>query len=176
MRKLFLTVMALALAAAAAPAEAQLRPFTIGIQGGPSLARGGLSTDAGTGYNVQFSLGITPSILPVGVRGDLLWQEFSDDDGGRFREIGGLANAILAVPLPLLRPYAIGGVGMIRHSSPEEEHAGHAHEGENETRFGWNAGAGIQLGFLGLGAVLEARYLDGGEGHQSIPISVGIRF
>lgn len=176
MNKLIVGTLAFALGAAAAPAAAQMRPFTIGIQGGPTLARGELAEEANTGYNVQGSLGLNIPLLPVGARADLLWQEFTDEQSGRFREVGGMVNGMLSLPLPLLRPYVLAGVGTFYHTSPESQHGDHAHAGGSETTFGWGAGAGLQIGLLGLGAVAEARYIDAGGEFQSIPLSIGIRF
>lgn len=170
-------LLAFALLAGATGAEAQVRPFTIGISGGPSFPTGDeFSAEAGTGYHVQASIGFAPALLPVGVRADLLWQEFPDEHEGNFREIGGLANAIVALPLPIARPYLLGGVGAINHATPEEEHGDHAHEGESGTELAWALGGGIEFPFAGLTGVLEARYLAAGEEHRAIPISVGIRF
>ena len=174
--KLLIAVAVGAMLAGAASADAQTRPFTIGISGGPSIPSGEeFSEEAGTGYHVQGSVGITPTMLPVGVRVDLLWQEFPDEEAGRFREIGGLANAVLGLPFGLARPHLIGGVGLVNHNEPEEDHGDHAHEGGSETAFAYALGGGIQFPFLGLSGVLEARYLASGE-HRSIPISFGIRF
>jgi opacity protein-like surface antigen len=125
---------------------------------------------------VQASIGFTPALLPVGVRADLLWQEYPDEIGGNFREVGGLANAILALPLGIARPYLLGGVGLINHNAPEEEHGDHAHEGESGTTAAFAVGGGIEFPLLGLTGAIEARYLSAGEEHRGIPVSFGIRF
>lgn len=179
MRKIML-VMGVAVAAllgSAGAVQAQMRPFTIGISGGPSFPSGAeFSEEASTGYHVQGSIGFAPAALPVAIRADLLWQEFPDEHGGNFREIGGLANAIVELPLGIARPYLLGGIGAIRHDAPDEEHGDHAHEGENETTFASALGGGIEFPFLGLTGVLEARYLAAGAEHRAIPVSFGIRF
>ena len=180
MRKftLFVAVAAFAVAGHAEVATAQVRPFTIGISGGPSLARGHLAEDAGTGYHVQGSVGFNMPLFPVGLRADLLWQEFPDEHEGHFRQIGGLLNGILGLPLPVLQPYAVVGAGLINTTEPDSDHGDHSHAGESETGVGFNAGIGIQFPFVGMSGVLEARILNlfGDTDHQSIPISVGIRF
>lgn len=165
-----------ALAFLAAPAEAQLRPWEISIAGGPSAPTGDFKDVAGTGYHVQGSIGFGIPLFPVGLRGDLLWQELPDDEGGNFRQIGGIANATLGMPLIVIEPYVLGGVGVFSVSEPEEIHVGHDHPGESETTTGFNVGAGLEAGLLGLKGFLEARYLDAGNGHRTIPITVGIRF
>lgn len=178
---LFATVIA-AFAAGAASAEAQVRPFQISIAGGPSFPAGHLSDEANTGYHVQGSVGFGVPLLPIGLRADLLWQEFQlagEGASGHFRQIGGLLNGVFALPMPLLQPYALAGVGLIQHTEPETVHGGHTHTGTSETKVGFNAGAGVQFPFAGMSGFLEARYLNLAGGHEdarSIPVSIGIRF
>jgi opacity protein-like surface antigen len=156
---------------------AQERPFTIGISGGPSFPLGAeFSEEAGTGYHVQGSVGFAPATLPVGLRADVLWQVFPDEHEGNFREIGGMVNALAGIPLGIGRPYALGGIGLVGHRPPDDDHGDHVHAGEGETTFAWAAGGGFEFPFLGLTGAIEARYLAAGAGHNAIPISFGIRF
>jgi len=159
----------------AGEATAQTRPVTFGISGGPSLPVGDYADEAELGFHVQGSLGFTPGALPLGIRADLLWQELGEEHGS-FREIGGIVNGILALPAAGARPYALVGVGMVNRSEPEEDHGDHAHEGDSDNTIAFTAGVGLEFGLLGLGGVLEARYLAAGAGHHTIPISFGIRF
>lgn len=168
--------LAAALVLFAAPAAAQLRPWEISIAGGPSFPTGDLDDSAGAGYHVQGSIGFGIPLFPLGVRGDVLWQELPDDVGGNFRQIGGIANATLGMPLILIEPYVLAGIGVFSLNAPDEAHAGHDHSGENETTTGFNVGAGLEAGLLGLKGFVEARYLDAGNGHKTIPLTVGIRF
>jgi hypothetical protein len=151
--------------------EAQVRPWVISIAGGPSFPVGELTDEASTGWHVQGSVGFGLPLLPVAFRGDLLWQEFPDVHGDEVRQIGGLANAVLSMPMALIRPYVLLGAGLIR----TEEH------GDSGSDVGFNAGGGIDFPFMGLGGFIEVRYLNifgGGEAtdFQSVPVSVGIRF
>lgn len=166
---------ALALAVMPAAASAQV---SFGVGGGPSTPLGDFGDEAGTGWHAQASLSVGVPLLPVGGRADLLFQQFADEHSGNFRQVGGLANATLGLPLPLvvLSPYAIGGVGAFRHSAPDEDHGDHVHAGESGTAAAWNVGAGVRLGLPGISASLEARYLDAGNGVRSVPVTVGIRF
>jgi opacity protein-like surface antigen len=169
--------LAVALAAVASQdLAAQERPFTIGISGGPSFVVGDFSEEAGTGYHVQASVGFTPPALPVGLRADVLWQIFPDEHAGNFREIGAMANALAGIPLGFGRPYVLGGIGVVGHRPPDEDHGDHAHEGEGRTTFAWAAGGGFEFPFVGLTGVIEGRYLAAGAGHNAIPVSIGIRF
>jgi hypothetical protein len=73
-------------------------------------------------------------------------------------------------------PAQVGGVGVFHHTSPEEEHGDHTHDGESGMAAAFNVGAGLRLGLPGISASLEARYLDAGNGIRSVPVTVGIRF
>lgn len=159
--------LAAALVFFAAPADAQLRPWEISIAGGPSFPTSDLDDVAGTGYHVQGSIGFGIPLFPLGLRGDVLWQEVPHDVDGNFRQIGGIANATLGMPLILIEPYVLGGIGVFSVSAPDTE---------SETTTGFNVGAGLEAGLLGLKGFVEARYLDAGNRHRTIPLTVGIRF
>jgi opacity protein-like surface antigen len=180
MKKIAFVTMIAAAAAFASPADAQVRPFQISIAGGPSFPTGHLSDEAGTGYNVQGSVGFGVRGLPFGLRADLLWQEFPlTGVDGHFRQIGGLLNATFALPLPFMQPYLLAGAGLINHSEPETVHGGHRHDGSSSTDIGFNAGGGVQFPFAGMSGFVEAKYLNivgGNEDARSIPVSIGIRF
>jgi hypothetical protein len=167
--------MAAALAAFPAAGAAQV---SLGVGGGPSTPLGDFADEAGTGFHAQASLSVGVPLLPLGFRGDVAFQQFPDASDGNFRQVGGLANATLGLPLPLivLSPYAIGGVGVFHHDAPEEAHDGHTHAGESGSAAAFNVGAGLRLGLPGISASLEARYLDAGNGVRSVPVTVGIRF
>ncbi len=170
-------LVALIVGAMALPSEgsAQFRPWQISIAGGPSFPRGELADEADTGYHVQGSIGVDFPLLPIGVRADALWQEYPDVHDDWVRQLGALANVTVGMPMLLIQPYALVGAGLIRTKLGEE------HGGETDTNAGFNAGVGLDFGFLGLGGFVEARFLNllgGGEAknRQGIPISAGIRF
>lgn len=174
-RKYIPLVVLMALAVTAGTGAAQVRPFVIGISGGPSFPVGDLKDEASTGYHVQASVGVAPAGLPAGIRADLLWQEFSDDIEGYFRGIGGLVNAVVAPSMGVVQPYVLGGVGVMRVEEPETDHGDHTHGG-SETPFTFAVGGGVAFPFMGLSGVLEARFLAAGSEHRGIPVSIGIRF
>lgn len=162
-------------------ADAQLRPWEISIAGGPSFPMGDLKDEAGTGYHVQGSVGFDLPLLPIGARADLFWQELPDSEEEWFRQIGGMVNAVFEIPMVIIQPYALVGVGYLRTETPEVTHTGHVHTGETDSSVGLNAGAGIEFPFLGLGGFLEARFINvagGGEAtsYQSVPVTLGVRF
>jgi hypothetical protein len=139
-----------------------------GVGGGPSFPVSELGEEAGTGFHLQASVGLT--VLPVALRADGIFQQFKEEgDGGWIRGIGGVANALLPLPVPGATPYVIAGLGLI-HTEDE-----HGHE-EPGTQFSFGIGGGVRLGLLGNGVFLEARYLDSGEHFRSVPVTVGIMF
>ena len=97
-----------------------------------------------------------------------------DDEGGRFTDVGGSLNATLGPTRGSVRPYVVGGVGAVRHSSPDEAHDDHAHEGETETSFVWATGGGLQFQLDRTTRFTEARFVDAGEGRRYVPIVIGL--
>jgi hypothetical protein len=140
---------------------------SVGVGLGPAVPVGHLGEEAGIGFHVQASLGL--NVLPVEVRVDGLFKQFTEEDGGWIRGKGGLANVFLPIPAGGVAPYVIAGLGLIHYS---DEH-GHEEPGVN---FGFGIGAGLRFGLGGRSAFIEARYVDGGEDLRSIPITVGIMF
>jgi hypothetical protein len=180
MQKFAIPMLALAVAAmlGAETASAQVRPFTIGISGGPTIPSGDLADEAGTGYHVQGSVGVPAPLLPGTFRLDLLWQELPDEHVGNFRQLGALLNVLFALPTVGAQPYLLGGIGVISTREPDVEHADHTHAAETHTDFGINAGVGVSFPLAGMSGVIEARVLNLliDTDHRTIPISFGIRF
>jgi opacity protein-like surface antigen len=157
-------------------ADAQLPGVRLGVAGGPSFPLGDLADEASTGFHLRGGLGVEIPLVPLGVRADVVWQQFPDEHAGNFTQLGGLLNATWRMPMPLARPYLIGGAGLMRHEEPDEDHGDHAHEGGSSTEFAFAAGGGLEIRLLRLGAFLEARYLDWGGGHRAVPLTLGITF
>jgi opacity protein-like surface antigen len=176
-RKATVWVLGLAVALALpAAAEAQSPGVRLGIAGGPSFPLDDLAEEASTGFHLRGGLGVELPLLPLGVRADVIWQQFPDVESGHFTQLGGLLNATWRMPMALVRPYLVGGAGLMRHEEPEVDHGDHAHEGGTSTDFAFAVGGGLELRLIGLGAFLEARYLDWGHGHRAIPLTIGITF
>jgi opacity protein-like surface antigen len=123
-------------------------------------------------------------LVPVGVRLDAAYDRFGFDRTpvgaagtatGAQQIVSGTVNATVHLPaaLPLLSPYAIGGLGPYRLSCSGVASC------ESETRMGWNAGVGIRFGLLLIHGFAEARYhyvpATGGS-VQYVPITVGLLF
>jgi hypothetical protein len=171
-----LTLFLLAAGAVPASLDAQIPGMRVGLGAGPAIPLGDLGDEANTGFHVRGSLGLEVPLIPVGLRADALWQRFPDEHEGSFTGLGGLLNATLRLPMPLARPYLLGGVGFIRHSEPDVAHEGHVHEGGTETEFAFAVGGGFEIRLLRLGGFVEARYLDWGHGNRAIPLTIGITF
>jgi hypothetical protein len=157
------------------PAEAQIPGLRLGFAGGPSFPLGALDDDAGVGLHVRGSLGIEPPLTPIGIRGDLLWQQFPHEGDGSLTTLAGLINGTWRAPLPILQPYVIAGAGFLRFDEPGTPRNGDLDPGESGTRFAWVGGAGVQLRLIRFGAFVEARYLDWGR-NRAIPLTFGILF
>ena len=167
-----LVVAALFGTATALPAQVGL-----GIGGGPTTIAGGLD-DFSTGWHAQGSLSIGLPLLPFGVRGDLLYQQLPGSgarDGQTYHQLGGFANATLDVlPIPLMpvRPYVLGGLGLVNHRVRNGDL-------DDGTDLGLNLGAGVRVSLLGFGGFLEAKFQNvftDGDAHRTIPITLGITF
>ncbi|MBM4184594.1 MAG: porin family protein [Gemmatimonadetes bacterium] len=163
------------LTALPAIASAQERPLRIAFGGGASFPSGHIAEEGEMGYNLQASLRLALAGGPVGLRADGIYQSIPDEHGGSFTGLGGLAG--LAVSgTGSVRPYGFAGVGALKHEAPDEEHGDHTHEGERGTSFAYQVGAGLGFDLGGVGAFAEVRWLDGGEDHRAIPITVGLSF
>ena len=152
-------VSALALtAAAAAPAHAQL-PFRLGVQAGASIPTGDWKDGTNTGYHVGILAEAKPALFPVGIRADVIYNEFGldEDEVGvsdvDFRLLNVNANAILELPGVGLRPYLIGGLGWYQGWFNGEDDSS-----DKESAVGFNVGGGIRFGLSGFGAAIEAHY------------------
>jgi hypothetical protein len=153
----------------------------VNLGAGPTFPIG---DDKGTGVHANLGLGIGIPMLPFGVRVEGMVQRIPEGDD-HHDYLGGSVNAEVALPLPLARPFLIGGVGLVRH---EEHHGNHTHGAH--TDFAFNVGVGAEVGLFGLSGYVEARYHrllngdDHGHGHSHddhkgntfIPITFGIRF
>jgi hypothetical protein len=156
-------VSTLALALAAAPAAAQL-PFRLGAQAGAALPSGDFADGTKMGYTVGVLAEVKPILLPVGIRGDVNYNEFGlEDEEGEdidldFRVLNVNANAILEMPGIGLKPYLIGGLGWYRGNFHSSEEGVEDLLPDAESAIGFNVGGGIRFGLAGFGAAVEAHY------------------
>ena len=156
-------VLCTALAAAAlgtwAPAaHAQLNP---GIHVARATDQFGGSN--GVGGSLELSFPLFP--IDVFVAGEYFFPDCGPVDDCSF--MGGSADLHLGLPIPVLTPYATGGL-VYRRTNPGGGVASVA-------RTGFGAGVGFHLGALVLGAYTEARY-EMVDPEDQLVFRVGIRF
>lgn len=174
-KALFAGALVAALGLAPSAAEAQLLSF--GVAGGPTIPMGATADVVNTGFNAGIFADVNIPLLPVGGRADLLFHQMTAE-GHTLQVVGGTVNAKLRMPLLLISPYLIGGIGMYG-TKYEDDHDHHADEEHGwETNVGLNGGVGVQLRLLGMSAFAEARLQNvfGDESRRFLPITFGISF
>lgn len=155
---------------AARTAEAQVG-LSLGLMGGAALPRGDFGDAFDTGWHAQAALGLRFPLVPVGLRVEGTYASFpSNVDGLSDATVLGLgATGVYDLPVPLVTPYLLGGVGYYR-----------AELEDTENKFGWNAGAGVRLRLPGLTPFIEARYysidLPGSARMEYLPVTIGLTF
>jgi len=159
LRKFFISASLIALLSAAAPATASadwlFTPF-IGATFGGSANIGGAGEDFDDEFERKLNYGATLAWMGGGVVGFELdfgyspnFFEVSPDDedfdlSGDGNVTTFMANLVLGAPLGAVRPYASGGVGLVKTSVTDiDDFIGDI----DSTDFGFNAGAGI-MGFF----------------------------
>lgn len=143
-------------------------------------------TEARTGMHLQGSIGYEFSSLPIGLRADLLFQNFPAVErepgvnvslGGEwYRQLGVVLNATYRFARGAVQPYGLVGAAWLR-----EWHGDRTHYPQKQASVPLHAGAGIDIPFLGIVGFLEVRYMNllgSGEDmvFQSVPVTVGVRF
>lgn len=176
-RSLFITALA-GLALISLPFEARAQnPVQLGIAGGVSLPTSDLADIANTGFNGTVTVGMTPAMIPLGIRIDGAFNQFAIKDNladGNVRFISVTGNLVYKIPGATVSPYLIGGAGLY---NAKVEVAPFGSEAEN--KFGWNVGGGINMPLSGFSTFIEARYNQvqtDGEALKFIPITFGILF
>lgn len=179
MKKLLVgTSLALAAVVAAPQLEAQAKP-EFGASIGVALPMGDLADVQGTGFRVGGLVQLKPASLPVAIRGELNFTSLGGKDinilgqnldTGSSSIFDATVNAVYGFPAAkdaTTSFYAIGGAGLYNSSDLFD------------TKFGINAGAGVNFNLAGFKAFGEARFhnvfADGGSA-RLIPITFGIRF
>ena len=177
-RSLYITALA-GLALISLPFEARAQnPVQLGIAGGVSLPSGFLSDVANTGFNGTVTLGMTPALIPLGIRIDGAINQFAIKDDiadGDVRLLSLTGNLVYKIPGAMVSPYLIGGAGLYNTRVDVPSFFG----SESENKFGWNVGGGINMPLSGFSTFIEARYNQvqtDGETLKFIPITFGILF
>ena len=167
MRRITLLI---ALALAIGPAVAQAQPRLV-LGGGITSPNGDFKDSANTGYHVRLGLELGLPTLPVSLRADGDFHRLAEADPAfeATTILGGAVGAVFALPGVGLSPYLLGGVGRYRTD------AGPLGSSVTDTRRGFHAGFGINLGAVGF---VEIRYvqINGDAGDTKyIPMTFGLR-
>jgi hypothetical protein len=157
-------------------ARAQIVPKSVqfGVAAGASLPVSDLSDVANTGFNATATLGFTPTMIPLGIRIDGAYNQWSVKSvlgGGNLHSTSLTGNLVYKIPGATVSPYAIGGAGWYN--------LGGSGGGPSENDFGWNLGGGISMALSGFDTFIEARYnqvQSTGTATKFVPITFGLMF
>ena len=158
--------LAVLLLAAPVPSHAQL-----GIAAGTAIPSGDFADVVDPGLHVQGSFNLGLPLLPD-FRLDAMWQRYSEITGGNARLLGASANVILDLPLLVIKPYLLGGLGYYDLSFDDDA------DDSDSSSPGFTAGAGLRIGLGRLGVFGEARALrlTGDNSITTLPIMIGVTF
>lgn len=157
-------------------AQAQGAEFSLG--GGVSIPSGTFADGFKTGWHGLGAVSFVPPGSPVGFQIDGAYNQFKSDFSGsdaKLQLISGTANVVYkfkTAETSRFRPYLIGGGG-VYNAKPKNP------DGNGQTKFGFNAGAGFDIKAGAVGLFAEGRFHDvftDGDNLRYIPITVGIRF
>jgi hypothetical protein len=162
----------LALAALPQKAAAQVG---IAVAGGPVLPTGELADAVDTGIHAGLVLRFRAPLIPVTLGAGLMGYYMPGTGDLRpLRQVSGILDGQLRLlPIPVLTPYLVAGVGLYGSS--------HDVDPDLDPSFAWHAGlaAGLGIGVdLLIEAFVEARYhyVFAPDARTFVPLSVGIYF
>ena len=164
---------------ASSPAAAQVRmtgstrPISVAFGGGASVPIGTYKDALKAGWNGQGSLIFNFAGLPLALRADLNYNEFTFkkdlpfSPGGSTGTItttdnvtqqifGGLANVTIPFSMGPVSPYITAGLAGFNIKTKLSDAVSGA-EDQSDTKFAVNGGAGLSLRLLGASAFIEAK-------------------
>lgn len=161
-------VVAALVAGTATSASAQY----VQIGAGVSIPMGDFGEGLGTGLAGQLAVGFGKAVVGGRLSTSYIRNSITDTDHS-FRIIGAMADLVVAPRSSgKVAPYFIGGVGLQNGKSNQDGAGG------GDTKFAWNAGAGLRIQAGGVGLFLEGRFLSikmEGQTANMIPITAGVR-
>ena len=178
-RSLFVVAVAgIALTSLPLEARAQVssvaKPVQFGVALGAAIPTSDMTDVVSTGFNGTATVGFTPALIPLGIRIDGAYNQFSVKDifgGGNIHFTSVTGNLVYKFPGATISPYGIGGAGWYN--------VGASDGGGSSNHFGWNIGGGILMPLSGFDTFIEARYnqVQGDAGSSKfIPITFGVLF
>jgi hypothetical protein len=138
------------------------------------VGRLGDVVNAGWHGGIVADLGLP--LLPVSIRGDLMFQNLPDASGGDdFRQLSATVNGRLSpLPIPVVSPCVTAGLGLYGSSFDVDPQASDGWS----TSVGINAGVGVRLNLLVVRPFIDARYhrVPADPARAFVPITVGVMF
>jgi hypothetical protein len=163
--------------AARAQVSTAAKAVEFGVAAGAALPMSDLSNFYQTGFNGTVTVGFHPQMIPLGIRVDGAYNQFSAKSGtvgGNVHFTSVTGNLVYSIPSETVAPYLIGGAGVYNAAISIP---GFGTGSDN--KFGWNIGGGIKMPLSGFDTFLEARYnqVQGNGGSlKFIPITFGVMF
>jgi hypothetical protein len=155
-----------------APGQSEAQLVRFGIGAGASAPLGDFGNVANTGVHAQGMVALRLPLLPVSLRGDVLYQRLPGAGREDFQQVAGVVNGFFSVlPLPLVNSYVSAGVGVYNNSFGGTI--------GSSTDVGVNAGAGVRVNLLFLEPFAEVRYhhvLAGAGSPRILPVTIGVMF
>ena len=155
-------------------ASAQTSTVHFGVAAGAAIPVSGLRDFLNTGFNGTVTVGLNPTLIPLGIRIDGAYNQFSFKSGlggGNLHYTSVTGNLVYKIPGASFSPYAIGGAGWYN--------AGASGGGSSTNNFGFNIGGGISMALSGFDTFLEARFnqvQSSGSPARFVPITFGVMF
>jgi hypothetical protein len=155
-------------------ARAQTSTVHFGVAGGVAIPVSGLRDFLNTGFNGTVTVGLNPALIPLGIRLDGAYNQFSFKSGlggGSLHYTSVTGNLVYKIPGASFSPYAIGGAGWYN--------AGASGGGGSSNDFGFNIGGGLSMALSGFDTFLEARFNQvqtAGSPARYVPITFGVMF
>jgi len=182
-QKLTVSLLLLSMVTLARPARAQI---TLGLGGGATIPVGDLSSAYTTGWNALANLGVHFGATPLGVRGDLMFNQLpvksSFGTSAHIQIWTANANMVVSAPGPV-SPYLIGGVGYYNdHYKVALGGTTVVATGSTTSNdLGINGGGGLNLKLPGTGigffAEVRYHYVFVGSNHITfLPLTAGVTF
>ncbi len=175
--------------------------FYIGVAGGAAVPMGNVADIYDTGFNVDVPIGWQSLTTPWGLRLDasynqLMGQSFSATgvqsfDASDAKLWSGMLDLTLKFPNGASKTgfYVMGGGGVHHFSDLVRSVTFQTDPGtgttsavirtQDDTKFGWNAGAGFSFGIGAADLYVESRYVSvmtDGEHTNYVPVVLGVRF
>jgi hypothetical protein len=155
-------------------ARAQTSTVHFGVAGGVAIPVSGLRDFLNTGFNGTVTVGLNPALIPLGIRLDGAYNQFSFKSGlggGSLHYTSVTGNLVYKIPGASFSPYAIGGAGWYN--------AGASGGGGSSNDFGFNIGGGLSMALSGFDTFIEARFNQvqtAGSPARYVPITFGVMF